>query len=170
MLSASAYCPICGGHAGRIWRNFFRVMARVFRALASGELCSRAAWSRGRSLRWLLASHHLIGSLSKVPSLPQVRKDLAAAHPILPSGSYLRPWATGRNPGGSNSAPETLPWPGVLVLTGGLCAPGLRGLKERGPQASSVLGSGVTLCIPIVLARTFRNGLRPCPAPSRVRL
>lgn len=45
-----------------------------------------------------------------------------------------------------------------------------RGGAGRGLQASSVLGPGVALCIPAVLARTLWNGLRPRPAASGARL
>lgn len=59
--------------------------------------------------------------------------------------------------------------PSRLVCRPGRC-PRPRGFRAGERQASSVPGSGVAPCIPLVLARTLGNGLRPCPAPSRARL
>ncbi|KAI5235643.1 Peptidyl-Prolyl Cis-Trans Isomerase A-Like 4C [Manis pentadactyla] len=57
---------------------------------------------RERLPAWLLAVARLCGRRTVLggvsPLLKRVRKDLAAAHPFLPPGSYLRPWATGRKP------------------------------------------------------------------------
>ncbi|XP_057361291.1 uncharacterized protein LOC118924974 [Manis pentadactyla] len=79
---------------------------------------------RERLPAWLLAVARLCGRRTVLggvsPLLKRVRKDLAAAHPFLPPGSYLRPWATGRKPVRELCIlPESMNWHAMLSPGGG---------------------------------------------------